>query len=168
MKRLLAMLLLLACAGCGYQVPGRGGELPGGVKAIYLPLFTNRTLKPRLENSLTDAVAEVLSRVASIRLVADQAQADTVVEGTILSYGSAALSYGQNDAIREYGARMAVDIKLRRTADGKLLWQQRLDWQEPYLTDTDKSVQTDLEDAAILEVERRLAEEFLFRLLADF
>jgi hypothetical protein len=63
---------------------------------------------------------------------------------------------------------MAVDIKLRRTADGKLLWQQRLDWQEPYLTDTDKSVQTDLEDAAIREVERRLAEEFLFRLLADF
>lgn len=168
MMRLLPILLLLACVGCGYQIPGRGGELPEGVSTVYLPLFSNQTLKPRLENSLTDSVAEALSRVSSIRLVSDKSQADAVVEGAILSYGSTALSYDQNDTIREYRARMIVDIKLRRLQDGKLLWHNRIDWQEPYLTSPDKSLQNDREDAAIREIDQRLAEEFLFRLLEDF
>ena len=168
MMRLLPILLLLACVGCGYQIPGHGGELPERVSTVYLPLFSNQALKPRLENSLTDSIAEALSRVSSIRLVSDKSQADAVVEGVILSYGISALSYDQNDTIREYRARMTVDIKLRRLQDGKLLWHNRIDWEEPYLTSPDKSLQNDREDAAIREIDQRLAEEFLFRLLEDF
>ena len=168
MRQLIQILMILALVGCGYQIPGHGGELPAGVESIYLPLFSNQTLKPRLENSLTDSVAEVLSRIESIRLVSDKDRADTVVEGTILSYGTSALSYDQNDRIREYRARMSVEMTLRRISDGKLLWKDRLEWQEPYLTNPDKSVQNDLEIDAIREIEQRLAEEFMFRLLTDF
>lgn len=168
MIRLVPLLLLLTLLGCGYQVPGHGGSLPEGVETLYLPLFANRTLKPRLENALTDSVAEALGRIPAARLGSREGLADAVVEGDILTYSSSAIAYDKNDTIKEYSARMSVEIKLRRISDGRLLWQDRLTWQEPYLANTDKSLQNDLEDEAIREIDRRLAEEFLFRLLADF
>lgn len=168
MIRLLPFLLLLTLLGCGYQIPGQGGSLPEGVETLYLPLFTNQTLKPRLENGLTDSIAEVLSRIPSARLGLSEEQADAVIEGIILSYSSSAIAYDSNDTIKEYRARMAVEVKLKKISDGRLLWKNRLTWQEPYLASTDKSLQNDLEEEAIREIDRRLAEEFLFRLLADF
>ena len=109
-----------------------------------------------------------MNRIPSARLGSTEAQADAVVEGTILSYSSSAIAYDSNDTIKEYRARMAVEVKLRNRSDGRLLWQNRLTWQEPYLANIDKSLQNDLENDAIREIDRRLAEEFLFRLLANF
>lgn len=168
MIRLIAILLLFAVTGCGYQVPGRGGSVPEGVEVVYLSMFANQTLEPRLESELTDSVAEALSRVPSIRVVSDKASADTALEGSILSYSTSAIAYDRNDTIREYLARMVVDFKLRRIEDGRLLWQDKLSWKEPYSAKVDKSLQKDLEDKAVREINRRLAEEFLFRLLEDF
>lgn len=168
MKRLIAILLLLAISGCGYQVPGHEGALPDGIEAIRLTLFVNKSKKPRLEVPLTDAVADALTRIPGVRLVTERDNADAVAEGTILSYGTSAISYDQNDKIREYRARMTIEAKIRRAEDGKLLWQERLAWQEPFPANDDKALQTDLEDRAILEINRRLADQFLSRLMADF
>ena len=164
----LLLLLLLLLLGCGYHVPGHGGALPDGVETFYLPLFSNQTLKPRLENGLTDSIAEAISRIPSARLVSQEDLADVRVEGTILSYGSSAIAYDSNDTIKEYRAQMLAEVKLRKISDGRLVWQNRLAWQGPYLANSDKSLQNDLEEEAIQELEFRIAEEFLFRLLADF
>jgi len=168
MNRLIYLLLLLMLCSCGYQFTGRGSAIPDGVKTLYLPLFINQSARPGLENSITDSVAEALSRIQSLQLVSDRQTADTIAEGIILSYGTSALSYDMNDTIREYQAQMSIEFKLRRASDGKLLWQNRIKWQEPYLTNADKAIQDDLESAAIREIERRIAEELLFRLQSDF
>ncbi|HKJ05070.1 MAG TPA: LPS assembly lipoprotein LptE [Geopsychrobacteraceae bacterium] len=168
MMRLICLLLFLTLFACGYQVPGNGSAIPDGIKALYLPLFLNQSAEPRLENSVTDAVAEAFSQIHSLRLVSDKGEADTFAEGVILSYGTSALSYDSQDNIREYLAWMAIELKLRRASDGKLLWQNRVEWHEPYLTNADKSIQNDLENAATREIERRIADELLFRLQSDF
>ncbi|MDT8421136.1 MAG: LptE family protein [Desulfuromonadales bacterium] len=168
MIRLTLAFLLLLCCGCGYQVPGQGEALPGGVKVIYLPLFANETTRPRLENALTDAIAEALGRLPNVRISADKEKADAVIEGRVLSYAVSAIAYDQTDKIREYQSRLRTEIKLRRVEDGRMLWQGRLERQEPFLANIDKGVQTDLEELAIAEVNRRVADDLLFRLLADF
>lgn len=168
MIRLIAVLLLTLVVGCGYQVPGREASLPEGVESIYLPLFANRTTKPGLENHLTDSIYEVLARIPSVRLVSDRASADTLVNGTIRSYGTSAIGYDANDRIREYSSKMTVEIELRRVEDGKLLWQDRFVRQEPFQVNADKMVQNDQEDTAIREIDRRLADDFQFRLMSEF
>ncbi|PLX90729.1 MAG: hypothetical protein C0619_08775 [Desulfuromonas sp.] len=168
MIRLTLALLLLLCCGCGYQVPGQGDALPGDVQVLYLPLFVNETTKPRLENALTDAVAEALGRLPGVRISADKDTSDAVLEGRVLSYATSAIAYDQADKIREYQSRLSTEVKLRRVEDGRLLWQGRLERKEPFLANIDKTAQNDLEELAIAEINRRMADDLLFRLLADF
>lgn len=167
--RALAVVVLFFClAGCGYNFPGKGGALPGEVQKIYLPLFVNRTAEPQLESLLSNNVSEVFARNGNISQVESQQQAEAVLEGTITSYSTRALSYDKNDDISEYRATMVVDAKLRQLTDGRLLWQGTVSWDDEYQAANDKTVQEDYERDAVEEISLRISEELLSRLLADF
>lgn len=168
MRYLAVVVLLVGLVGCGYNFPGKGGALPGDVHKVYIPLFTNRTAEPQLENLLSSNVSEVFARNANIFQVEKQQQAEAILEGTIVSYGNRALSYDSNDDISEYRATMIVEVKLRQVTDGRLLWQGKVSWDDEYVAADDKTVQEDLERDAIEEISLRLAEELLSRLLSDF
>lgn len=168
MRALVALGLVLLCCACGYQLPAHEDSLPGGVKVLYLPLFANETTKPRLENGLTDAVVESLRRISGVDITADKRAAEAIVEGRILSYSAPAAAYDQSDTISEYQSKLSVEVGLRRLTDGRLLWRGRLEWAEPFLANDDKSIQTDLEELAIAEINRRLADDLQARLLDDF
>ena len=166
--RFVTIALLLLLAGCGYNFPGQGGSLPGDVQKVYLPLFANRTAEPYLETLLSNDLSEVLSRNGNISQVESRQQAEAVLEGTIISYTSKALSYDKNDDVGEYRATIGVEVKLRQVEDNKLLWQGTVVMDDEYLAADDKNVQEDLERDAIEEISPRIAEEVLSRLLDDF
>lgn len=165
--RLLLLFILVCLSGCGYNFPGQG-PLPGGVKKVYTPLFSNRTAEPLLENELSTAVSEVFARNRQVVLIEDRQQADAVLEGVISSYGTRAISYDKNDDISEYRATMQVDAKLLQVTDGRLLWQGVISWDDEYAADDDKAVQEDLEQNAIDEIVLRLAEEMFYNLVDNF
>ncbi len=167
MRILLFCLVLLSMSACGYNFPGQG-ELPGGVKRVYVPLFSNRTAEPLLENFLSSAMSEVFARNNRMILVDDRQAAEAILEGTITSYSSRALSYDQNDDISEYRATMQVEARLVQASDGRLLWQGGASWDDEYVAADDKAVQEDLEQEAIEEINLRLAEELLYSLIDDF
>ncbi len=168
MRMLLVFALLLMLVGCGYHFPGQGGALPGNVRLLHIPLFANRTAKPQLENRLSNRVSEVFARNGNITLVEQRSQADAVLEAAISSYAAVPLSYNQNDVISEYRATMTVEAKLRQVEDGRLLWSGTSSWYENYEAVADKGRQYDLENDAITEINLRLSEELLYRLLDDF
>jgi outer membrane lipopolysaccharide assembly protein LptE/RlpB len=168
MRTLLVVALLLLIAGCGYHFSGKGGALPGGVQRLHIPLFVNQTAKPQLENRLSSRVSEVFARNGNISLVEQHSQAEAVLEGTIISYAARPLSYNQKDAISEYRATMTVEVKLRQVKDGRLLWSGTSSWYENYSAASDKGLQYDRENDAITEINLRLSEELLYRLLDDF
>lgn len=70
---LLPAALALSLAGCGYRFTPRGGELPGGVRALRVPVFRNLTAEPGVEGVFTDALREELERTG--RLGGDGADA---------------------------------------------------------------------------------------------
>ncbi len=168
MKSLAVIILLLGLLGCGYHFPGKGGSLPGEVEKLYIPLFVNRTAEPQLETLLSNDVSEVFGRNGNISLVDEQKQAEAILEGVITSYSTRAISYDKNDDISEYRATLVVDAKLSQVADGRLLWQGTVVWDDEYPAADDKNVQEDLEREAIEEISLRIAEELLSRLLDDF
>jgi len=168
MKSLVGICLLLGLCGCGYHFSDQAGSFPAGVKTVYLPLFVNQTSEPLLENRLGNDVGEVLARNGKISLVENRDRAEAVLEGIIRSYTSRPLSYDRHDAISEYRVAMVVNCKLRRLVDGRLLWQGTLSQDGEYLAAADKTLQEDLEQQAIEEISRRLAEELSYRLLVDF
>ena len=166
--RYLLLLLVLLSAGCGYHFPGTSGAFPSGVKSVYLPLFVNQTSETRLENRLSSDLSEVLSRNGNVSQVESRQQAEGILEGTITSYSTSAVSYDSSDDISEYRATMQVAVILRSVADGRLLWQGLVSRSEEYLAADDKNLQDDYENQAIEEISQRVAEDILSNLLTDF
>src|ERR1700751_3588733 len=59
----LALLVGIACAGCGYHVAGRASRLPSDWSSIAIPAFKNDTTRYRLEQRLTEAgIREFIER----------------------------------------------------------------------------------------------------------
>ncbi len=166
--RVIAFVVLICLAGCGYTFPGYSGILPGGVEKLYVPLVVNKSSEPQLENKMSNRLSEVLSRNSKLTLVEKPQDADGILNATILSYSKHALSYDRDDDISEYRAVMVMDVALLRAGTEDVLWQKTLRWSSDYIADTNKNIQSDFEKQAIDEITLRLAEETLFQLTADF
>ena len=167
MPRRVLLLALLLLAGCAYSFPGKGA-LPGDVSRLYVPLFKNATSEPLLENILAGRLTEVLARNENLTLVEQTEQADAVLEGTIRSYRSRALSYSQNDDISEYRSTMSVDVLLMPREGEEPLWKGTVRWDTDYVAADDKALQEDLEKEAMEELSMRLSEELLYQMIDDF
>lgn len=99
------LLALLALAGCGYRFAAPGAALPGGVRAVAVPMLSNRTAEPSADAALTLALREQLARAG--RLAAGVP--DAVLEGTLLSVsGAPLLTAGPLPVYRLAGAAQLV------------------------------------------------------------
>jgi outer membrane lipopolysaccharide assembly protein LptE/RlpB len=52
----LLVFLVVALAGCGYQLSGQPGAIPGSLQRISVPMFNNGTTVPGFEQLVTTAV----------------------------------------------------------------------------------------------------------------
>lgn len=80
MPRAIALGLLLAC-GCGYRFTTPGSELVGGLEAVHVPVFDNRTAEPAAELAFTRAAREQLERAGRL----GDERAPGVLQGTLVS-----------------------------------------------------------------------------------
>jgi len=88
--------------------------------------------------------------------------------GTVLRYDNDALSYAGDDDIVEYRVRMTVETVLRRAENAQVLWKGQASWTEDYLASVNKTAEDDREEAAVGEIDRRLADELYGRLVDGF
>lgn len=79
---LIASLALLA--GCGYQLQGSKNPLDKlGIHKIYVENFTNRTIRPGLEQYFTTAMVREIRKGRVFELVATRDEADAVMGGSV-------------------------------------------------------------------------------------
>lgn len=79
------LLSALAIGGCGYHVAGRAAQLPSDWKTIAIPAFKNDTTAYRIEQRFTQAVIREFITRTKYRVVQDQASADAVLTGEVVS-----------------------------------------------------------------------------------
>lgn len=171
MKTRLFVMMLVGglLSGCGYHVPGAGGQWVGGnAKTLYVELFANRTAEPYLDTILVDEITAQLSRSRLMELTGARGDADLVLSGEVTSFSSSALAYNPGDDISEYRASMTATARLARRDDKQVLWQGNLSRSETYSTLADKGAQRSSESQAARVAARRLAEDLMSRLLDDF
>lgn len=164
----LVALLALLLSGCGYRLQGRSDALPGDVRSLYVELFRNDSYEPYLENSITNEVVGRFARHDRLEIVEQPAQAEGILGGRIVGYSNSALSYDSDDNIAEYRSKMTVEGVLRRVDNGEVLWKGTVAWQEDYPVSSDKTLQDDREQLAILEISQRLADELFSHMIDNF
>src|SRR6201987_607444 len=81
----LALLVGIACAGCGYHVAGRASRLPSDWSSIAIPAFKNDTTGYRIEQRFTEAVIREFIERTKYRVVQNVESADGVLHGEVLS-----------------------------------------------------------------------------------
>jgi len=76
-------------SGCGYHVVGRASTLPPNWETIAVPAFKNDTTRYRIEQRMTEAVIREFIQRTKYHVVQDEAGADAVLHGEVLSIDTA-------------------------------------------------------------------------------
>lgn|SRR5690349_6848416 len=124
LARSAAGFLLIVAAvmftSCGY---GFRGNLPSHIKTVAVPVFKNRTEVAGLENTITSAVISAFSSGGRLRVVPAE-QADSILEGEILSYQVDGAGFDRNANVQAYHLRVVLNVALRDVRENKVLWKE--------------------------------------------
>jgi outer membrane lipopolysaccharide assembly protein LptE/RlpB len=167
--RYLLILLALFVSGCGYHVPGTSDSWVGGdARVMYVQLFENMTAEPYLDNYMTDALVEELSRSRLFVLTENVEAADVLIGGTVDDFKSNAISYSSSDRITDYRATMNITVRLLNNGNDQVMWQEKMRRSEDYAAAVNKNLQLEGERLTAREVAKRLAEDIRAQLLNNF
>ena len=107
---LIAALMPLLIASCGYHTAGHSTRLPQQVHTIAVPAFANKTRTFRIEQSLTAAVVREFNTRTQYKIVHDAgSDADAVLRGTVINANSSTLTY---DAQTGRASTMLVTVNV--------------------------------------------------------
>src|SRR2546428_818747 len=112
--------MAVALAGCGYSLRG---NLPGHIRSVGVPVFTNRTSEPAVENILTQAVVQAFSTNGRLRVVKPE-QADAILEGEVVDYQIQALAFDPRANIQQYRLVVTMNLPMRDVRSNTPLFQQ--------------------------------------------
>jgi len=110
-------------SACGYALAGRGSFLPGYIKIIGVPTFTNRTSVFNLETLLTQRVrAEFIGR-GKYQIIPEAAGVDALLTGEVTAVSVTPASFTPQQLATRYTVAMTARVELRDMRENKVLWE---------------------------------------------
>ncbi len=168
------LTLGLLASGCGYALVGRGSNIPGDVRKVYVPTLENRTARSQVEQILTRAIIEELLNRQRFEILTSPAGADAELRGVVVGYGATPVGFDGEGRAKDYEISIVTQVifqRLPRQPEEKpqVLWRNdRYQFREPYEVPDSGETYFDQEDQAIEEVAGRFAETMVSDLLEGF
>ncbi|MBI1911810.1 MAG: hypothetical protein HYS21_07380 [Deltaproteobacteria bacterium] len=162
---LVAVFFAAVVSGCGYHVAGKGGAMPGGIKELSIPVFTNTTSKPDIEATITSAfVNEFITTVEVLN------ESEFLLQGTIKSYALNPVSFTKSDVNQEYRLTVVIDVRLFDKETGRMYWIEEniTDYEDFTVNINDVSATRDAETAALRKLSKDTARATKERMLERF
>ncbi len=118
-------LLAVAFLGCGYTTRS---SLDPKYRTIAVPAFRNESHEYDMQAALTNAVIRKFIADGRLKVVpaseASAGNADLLVEGAILDYKLAGLTYDKNDDVTQFFSKVTVSVRVKEQITGKVLWEE--------------------------------------------
>lgn len=166
---LLLALGIAALAGCGYTLVGQGTNVPEEVREVYLSPIENRTQRQRLDQIVTEAIAQELSKRRRFSLVSEREGADADLSGAVVGFGLTPISFDNQGRADEYEISVTAQVVFERLPGGEVLWRaDHYQFRETYAIDITEAGFLDREEEAIREASDRFAETLVSDLLTGF
>ncbi len=169
-------LFAVSCliSGCGYHLASQAPtpSLTAG-KTIAIPMWRNKSFRMNLETVMTGSLIDEFAMRTGGMVVAEEA-ADLLLTGTIVSYDQTAVSYFYSDLVSQYRMNMTVEAVLSDKRNQKVLWKGTLEASQEYPALSNPNVpnrmalQQNNEDAALLEISRKISQELYQKLSENF
>jgi outer membrane lipopolysaccharide assembly protein LptE/RlpB len=166
----LLLMAMLVLAGCGYRPAATAGNRLGPDHRLWVSFISNDTVSPTAQTVLRRALLEEAHAMRGIAPAATSADADLLVSGSLRSYSSRIISYGDleqdhdYDRAREYRLTIAVELELRSTGDQSLAWKGTLQAFQDYPANRDLALQHSAEEKALAAASRKIAQKLLLSL----
>jgi hypothetical protein len=118
----LGVILVLA-GGCGYRAGGLMEDV--GVRTVFVEVAGNESFRQRFEIPLTRRILEDLSVHSTVR-PASASRADAVLEVDVRDIQGQILSEGGVGPIKEGAILVAMHVRLRDRATGRILREKKI------------------------------------------
>jgi hypothetical protein len=163
----LALSAVLA-AGCGYRIVGIGGQLPGGVTRVEVPVFENRTTRTDVGRVLTEDFISQLLGSAKLRVVGGQ-DAEAQIKGTVVTYKREPITFDSKQTPLENRLTIVMDVTLRRRGDDRVLYGETgVTVRYDYPVKTDLQENDRLEDEALRSASKLMSQKLVGLMLEGF
>jgi outer membrane lipopolysaccharide assembly protein LptE/RlpB len=123
MARWLVSVVVVALAGCGYQLSGESAFLPKDVRTIYIEPLINRSRDVGIDKEMTTALRAEFYRRGKLRVVDQIEQADAILTGIVQTLENHVASVNRFAEVLQYESIMTVDVTLRRREPDEIIWQ---------------------------------------------
>ncbi len=112
-------------SACGYTLAGRGSFLPGYIKTIGVPAFTNRTTIFNLETLLTQKVRSEFIGRGKYQILPQANDVDAVLNGDVTAVTITPVGFNptQNNLATSYSVTMTARIEFRDLHENKVIWE---------------------------------------------
>jgi Lipopolysaccharide-assembly len=115
--------LVVALAGCGYTLAGRGAFLPANIRTIGVPTFTNHTTVFNLETLLTQKVRGEFIGRGKYQILPQDTGVDAVLIGDVAAVAIIPATFNNQQLATRYTIQIIASIQLRDVRDNKVLWE---------------------------------------------
>ncbi|MBN2201696.1 LptE family protein [bacterium] len=110
--------LLIRCGAYSFS----GASLPPHLKTVAIPLFENRTPEFGIDQTLTDAVIEAVTRDNTLK-IAEPASADCILRCTLNRVEDRAGQYNQNEEASTFRVTLSVQAVFEDMRKRVVIWQ---------------------------------------------
>jgi len=164
-RSLLALLALLALAGCGYRPVGLEPYRREAPPVLAIPLFANRSTEIGVESVMANAMIQAFTQTKAVKVTNKPQEADLVLEGKVAFVENSSVAF--NDIQRSSVRRVTikVDLALKRPSSGKTLWKDTAIIQEDYVVDPNYQIGETLKAQGIRRAAANLAQRVLDKVL---
>lgn len=164
----IVALLFGLIAGCGYHLAGMGSSLPPDVRKIAIPQFSNKTLRPDIENQFTNALLDEFVKGRKVAVV-EESEADAVVSGIVTGFETVPISFKGGDVIQEYRVTVRLEVSFIKKSDESVIWKDKnVSYYSEYRNDPDLAISEANRDAAIKKIAVDVARQLYSNILEGF
>jgi outer membrane lipopolysaccharide assembly protein LptE/RlpB len=164
----LTAAVVLAAGGCGYRLRGTGSALPPGIRTVSVPVFKNLTTRYELDVKLTRAVIDELVARGKVRVGADPAASDAVLEGEITGFIANPIGFTGGNQADRYNITVTAKVALKERASAKVLFTNpAFVYQQEYAVPPGTSFES-IQSEAIDRIAEKFARSLVVSILEGF
>ncbi len=112
--------LFTACGPYSFS----GTSLPH-IKTVAIPIFQDQTAEFGIKEKLTEAVIDEFTRDNTLKIT-DRRNADSVIEGTILSVVDEAGTFTKGEKVKDIKVFITVKVKYEDLKKRKIIWEEEI------------------------------------------
>jgi hypothetical protein len=150
---------------CGYRLARKTINLPTDMKSIAIPLLINKTTVQEVEQLLTRSLIQQFSERTALRVSAQIAGSDAILQGEILSVTASPVLFGAETFTSTFLVTLQANIRIISAANHKVLFENpSYIFRDQYAISADVKQFFSEQNPAL----RRMAKDFAASVVATF